>query len=254
MVKEKKLRIKKTIPLDPKEFRAFLMFLPSLLRTLVETYHFSCEAYAEIGLAYCWTEIFRLPASAVYKPEHGPCQILLYRTSSHGSRSEEWYGRYIPNRFLSKKLLELSEANKGGLLFQMKDGRGFSAVHLKREFDLASRKALEKKAIKQPISPSRLRMAPSSDIKFHPGTHREVSEETVQSIAKILPQTAYRNAGRRREKPLKSLLEVLLAQNDFEYSRSELMRCFPLAIAAESQKKRWQDLGIWSQILRILLR
>jgi hypothetical protein len=120
-----------------------------------------------------------------------------------------------------------------------------------KEFCRASQRALKEGAIQQAIIPIHLRTTPSSEIQFLPGVHREVSEEKVQEIAKI-NLSSYRNAGRHRTKPLKDILEMLLEQEYFGYSRSEFIRHFPAARAAEAQKRRWKKRGIWLQISQIL--
>jgi len=250
MDKEKSPRIKKSTPIDPRKFKAFVKFLPDSIKTLAETYKFACEVYSQIGLIYYWEELFVLPASVVFKSENGPCRVCFDRSSCYATRGESFFSHYLEDD-LAEKLLVLSRSNEGGLLFQQKDGGSFDIDRLGKEFRRASQKALKAGAIKTAITPIHLRTTPSLPIRFQSGTSREVSKKKIQEIMNILPNNS-RNAGRHREKPLKAILEALLAQENFEYSRNEMMRLFPVGLAAESQKRRWKEKGIWPQILRIL--
>jgi hypothetical protein len=263
MDKVKLPRIKKSAPIDLKEYKAFLKFLPPFIRTLVETYKLASEVYAQIGLLYYWEEVFLLPADAVYRPERGLCMIFLHRRSSYGTNGEDGYDHYIP-KGLAIKLLKLSQVNQGKLLFLQEDGSSFSHVRLNAEFRKASKKAMERNVIKNAITPLDLRDSPPDNIQFLPGQypsslfrdHRdalhEISKEQVNEITKIIPPSR-RHSGRHREHSLQAILQVLLAQEEFGLSRSELMLYFPkLAQAAETQKRRWVEKGIWPHILRIL--
>jgi len=78
MDKSKRVRITPSNPIDDKKLKEFLEFLSPKIKLLVETYKFASEIFAEIGLVYYWEEIFSLPATAVYKPDCGPWQIVLY--------------------------------------------------------------------------------------------------------------------------------------------------------------------------------
>lgn len=250
MAKEKLPRIKKRTSLDPKELKKFVKFLPPSIKILAETYKFACEAYAEIGLLYYWVEIFRLPATAIYKSECGHLSIALDRSSHYGTQGELGYIHYVPDH-LSERLLILSESNQSGLLFRQEDGSAFDNARLEKEFCKASGKAQEAGVITKHITPMDFRSTPPEKIKFLPGAYREVSEEKVQEIEKILPRRR-RNAGCPRKHPLKNILEALLAQEDFGYSRSNFKKHFPaIAIAAEKQKRPWMK-KIWPRILRIL--
>lgn len=263
MGKQRKLKIKSTSPIDFREFKAFLKFLPEPVRLVTRFYKFASEVYAGVGLLYYWKEVFCLPADAVYQPERGPCQVVLYRSSSYGTQGEAWFGHYVPDN-LAGQLLKLSQSNKGGLLFQRKDGSAFDSKWIEQEFRKASKLAIQDGVIKYPITPIHLKTTPKSKIKFQPGCYpakllkdhpeavRTVSEEKIQEIAKILTMNS-KNSGRPREHSLHDICKALLAQEDFKLSRVELVEHFSdIARAAESQKRRWIKDEIWSQILLLL--
>ncbi len=244
-------RIKQTVQISDKEYKSFLKHLPRNIRILVETYKFACDVYATVGLTYYWEELFNLPAQAVYKPERGPAMILLFRYSRYATRKEQWFGHYLPKK-LSRELLLLSQ-DRDGLLFQREKNRKYTVSYISKVFQKTSKKAKEMNLITFPISPGNLRSKPSTDIKYMPGSPREVSEEKEKEILKILTKKAHK-AGCPRKVPLNPILETLLAQEDFKYSRSELKEHYPYARAAESQKRRWIKAGIWLKIRRTLIK
>ncbi len=143
MGKSKRVRIKPSKPIDDKTFKEFLKFLSAKIKPLVETYKFASEIFAELGLLYYWEEIFNLPATAVYKPDCGPWQIIFYRTSKYGTTGEDHFVHYVPKHLL-KRLTALSQSNSDGLLFRQEDGSSFNKGQLNEEFHKASQKALKK--------------------------------------------------------------------------------------------------------------
>ena len=171
MDKSKRVRIKPSKLIDDKTFKEFLKFLPPKIKLLVETYKFASEIFAEIGLLYYWEEIFNLAATAVYKPDCGPWQIIFYRISKYGTMGEDHFVHYVPKHLL-KRLTALSQSNSNGLLFRQEDGSPFNKRQLTKEFLNASKKSL-KNGYRLNLTPIQLRTAPPANIqKYHRVTVR----------------------------------------------------------------------------------
>lgn len=252
MAKINSPRIKRKKTIQPTEFKAFLKFFPKNIKLLVQTYRFASGVYAKIGLGYYWEELFQLPANAVYKPEKGPPQILLFRFSRYATQGERWFGHFLPIR-LGRQLLKLAESQQG-LLFRQEDGSPFNIQRLNREFSKAAELAQQKGYFSKYryITPKHIAVDIPQNVKFYPGEARKVTGEQIQAIKSILPPSQYRKAGRKRECDLQDILNALLAEEDLDYSRSELEKKFPAGKAALSQKRRWIDRKVWDPIQRIL--
>lgn len=249
MDKNKRVRIKPSTTIDDKAFKGFIKFLSPKIKLLAETYKFASEIFAELGLLYYWEEIFNLPATAVYKPDCGPWQIIFYRTSKYGTNGEDHFVHYVPKHLL-KRLMALSQSNSDGLLFRQEDGSPFNKRRLNKEFRKAREKAYEK-GCKLNLTPIQLRTTPPTNIqKPNRVTVRGITKERIQKVKKLLPKS--KKGGRPRELPLEDILRPLLAQANFGLTRSALISNFPeTACAAEIQKRRWEKQGIWDHILRI---
>lgn len=249
MNKSKRVRITPSNPIDDEAFKAFLKFVSPEIKLLAETYKFASEIFAELGLLYYWEEIFSLPATAVYKPDCGPWQIIFYRTSKYGTTGEDHFVNYVPKHLL-KRLTALSQSNSDGLLFRQEDGSPFNKRQLNKEFRKARQKAHEK-GRKLNLTPIQLRTTPPANIQKHNRvTVRGITQERLQKVKELLPQS--KKGGRPRELPLEDILRPLLAQANFGLTKNALISNFPgTACAAEIQKRRWKKQGIWDQILRI---
>jgi len=263
MSKAKSPIIKQSHSRTHQELMEFLKFLPPLVRLFTETFAFASKTYAQVGLSYRWKELLCLPANAVYKEQKRPWQIHLYRTSKTGSLGELWFGRHLPNR-LGAKLSVLAEDGSRDLLFRREDGGPVTETYLSAAFRRASSLAMKNGSIKTPITPSHFKTCPAIDIQFLPGSYssntlrdcpksvRDISENQVLEIKELLSNHSGKR-GKPRDLPIGDILQILLAQEDFKLSRTEVVEHFPkLAEAALSQKKRWAKKGIWPKILIIL--
>lgn len=249
MDKSKRVRIAASNPIDEGAFKVFLKFLSPEIKLLAETYKFASGIFAELGLLYYWEEIFNLPATAVYKSDYGSWQIIFYRTSKYGTNGEDHFVNYVPKHLL-KRLMALSQLNSDGLLFRQEDGSPFNKRQLNKEFRTARQKAQEK-GCKLNFTPIQLRTTPPANTqKTNRITVRGITQERIQKVKALLPKST--KGGRPRELSLEGILPPLLAQANFGLTRSALISNFPrTARAAEIQKRRWEDLNIWDQILRI---
>lgn len=245
----KRVRSKPSKSIDDETFKEFLKFLSPKIKLLVETYKFASEIFAEIGCLYYWEEIFNLPATAVYKPDCGPLQIIFYRISKYGTNGDDHFVNYVPKHLL-KRLTALSQSNSDGLLFRQEDGSPFNKQRLNNEFRKASQKA-RKQGYKLNLTPIELRTASPANIqKYRRVTVRGITEERIQKVKELLPKS--KKGGRPRELPLEDILRPLLVQANFGLTKSALISNFPrTACAAEIQRRRWEKQGIWDQILRI---
>ena len=239
---KKRIRCQKFVSKPPEVVEALIKALSEPTKTLVETFLFAAHLFAEVGLLYCWEELFELSAENVYERDRGPPQICFDRCTlanetarpPTGHLSEHFFSSYIPQH-LQKRLLRLSKSNKGGLLFTL-NGKSFTAVLLYREF--------EKTGLL--IRPLDLRVAAEANPDFLPIFPKRLSESQVQKIERDV--LSYKtNAGRPRQVPLKDILEeVLYREVNGSWSRS------PHVKAAKSRKRKWKDDGKLTEILNYI--
>ncbi len=252
MGKSAKPRIKTQVEILPEQWDQFAKCLPEDIRLIAEAYRFAAQAYAEIGLAYTLKELLLLAPSAVN--EMSP-SICLYRVSTHGSRREQFFLRWLPLK-LGRRLIALSRSQVGEFLFSKKNGKPFTDALISRAFSKASEKS------KIRIYPLCLRVAPMvvqyasrpsvPSCAFQPQFIKNIPEDKIKEIESLFPS---KEAGRPSIHDQGRILQVLLAQLDFNLSRKQLATYFPdVARAAESRKRGWIELDIWNSIIAILDR
>ena len=186
--------------------------------------------------------------------------MTISRNSRYCSKGGGAYFCHFLPEGLDKRLLTLSERNRGGLLFQREDGKPFTHNYLAHHFRRASKVARAVKAIKSTITPSHCKITPVDPIKFTPGTVREIPDAKVELVEKLLlaaksKMNNRRKSGSPRKHHLKQILQAILAKDDFYLSWRRLKeKCPNTWRAAWEQARRWKDLGILDRVMQILKR
>jgi hypothetical protein len=255
----------KTKPLDGKQFRSFLKFLPPQIRIMAELYWFiNKNMFQMIGLFYGWEELCNMRVDALPDPCPGaPTVMTFYRTSKYGARDEHHVAHYIPH-YLEKRIRKLI-SDESVLIFHQKNGAPFKTERLAKEFSIASMKAKKAGVIAQAVTLLSLRkpIDPEWEKNAMPNTFSEslavdmaasVTQEQIEAV-QVLLSPSYRNAGAKPKHSLRLILEAIFWRELTKKAwRSLPMPPYPPWKAVQAYHRRWEKRGILSKILEIIVK
>lgn len=255
----------KTKPLGGKQFRSFLKFLPPQIQVMAELYWFiNRKMFQKIGLFYGWEELCYIGTAALSDPRpETPTVMIFYRTSNYGARGEHHVAHYLPS-YLEKRIRKLI-SDESILIFRQKNGAPFTTYRLAKEFSIASVRAKKAGVITQAVTLLSLRQPidPEWEKNTRPGTvptsagiqiAASITEEQIESVRVLLLST-YRNAGAKSKHSLRLILEAIYWRELTRQAwRSLPMPPYPPWRAVQAQHRRWEEGGILSKILEIIVK